>query len=71
MNDRMTVALRVLTSIQDQKDPSPWDVALLRGWVSSRDQGEAADVLACIIIDQEVKRQKADGVMQHNNGRSA
>ena len=71
MNDRMTVAIRVLTSIQDHKDPSPSDIALLRGWVSSRDQGEDADVLACIIIDQEVKRQKADRVMQHNNGTSA
>jgi len=63
MKDRMSVALRVLTTLQGNKHPSPSDVALLRGWVSPQDQSETADVMACIIIKQEMKRRKDDRVM--------
>ena len=52
MHDRMAVALRVLNSLQGGKHPRPSDVELLKSWLSH----EAADVIACVIIAQEMKR---------------
>jgi len=55
--DKTAVALRVLTAINDRKEPDERDVLLLRAYCPDfRDCGP--DELACVAIQEELKRKK-------------
>jgi hypothetical protein len=51
MNERMAVAERVLTSIQNFETPSQADLAALQRWVEPKDAYADPDELACIVIN--------------------
>ena len=60
MKERMAVALRVLESVQRRVPPDAADIELLKGWVDPTEQSFDDDVMACIIINEEMKRRKED-----------
>jgi hypothetical protein len=64
MIDKIVVALRVLTSMQNHTHPVSADVKLLQSWVDPVDRGARYDELACIVIGEEVQRRKNSRVMQ-------
>jgi hypothetical protein len=64
MTDRITVALRVLTSIQNHTHPVSADIRLLQSWVEPEHKQARYDELACLVIGEEVQRRKSLKVMQ-------
>ncbi len=54
MNERLMVAVRALSCINEHSRPDAQDIASLRGWVDLRDSGADDDELARIVIDAEI-----------------
>jgi len=56
--EKTKVALRVLTALNEKRDPDPKDLALLRAYCpEGRDLGP--DELACMAIQQALEARKA------------
>jgi hypothetical protein len=64
MDDRMEIALRVLQSIQEHTQPISMDVDLLKSWVDPTERGVDHDVLACIVINAEIKLRKQNRILK-------
>lgn len=64
MNEKIVVAVRVLTSFHNHTDPVQSDIENLRSWVRSLDRSADPDELACIVIIAETQR------VQNARGRS-
>lgn len=58
MYDRMSVALRVLTFVEDHTNPLQADIESLRGWVDIGDCSADPDELACMVINAEIQHRK-------------
>jgi hypothetical protein len=56
MEDRIDVAWRVLTCIQNHTEPVEADVERLRSWVDPQDRAADDDDLAYLVIATEVQR---------------
>jgi hypothetical protein len=57
-SERTALALRVLTAINDRREPDEREVALLRS-LHPEYRDYAADELACIVIQDAMQRKKA------------
>ena len=66
MNEKMAVALRVLTFVETHTDPVQLDIATLQSWVDPGDRSADPDELACIVIMAEVQRKKNSEIMQRS-----
>jgi hypothetical protein len=64
MNERVAVALRVLTSIQNHTHPVSADIKLLQSWVDREERDARYDELACIVIGEEIQRRRNSRHMQ-------
>jgi hypothetical protein len=58
MEDRMSVALRVLTFNHDHTNPLQSDIESLQCWVGAESRSADHDELARIIIGEEIERVK-------------
>ena len=56
----MKTALRVLTALTEQCQPSPLDVDTLRRYAGSQHEGLALEQLACDVIQQSLGRYTAE-----------
>jgi hypothetical protein len=59
MTDKIAVALRVLSSIQNHTHPVAGDIERLQNWVAPEQRETRYDELACIVIADEAQRQRA------------
>ena len=58
MKERIAIAERVLTSMQNLQVPSQADLAALQSWVEPKKADADPDELACIVINTELQRRK-------------
>ena len=58
MDERMRVALRVLTAVLNHQRPDATEVLLLRTWVAEEHRNEEPDQLARLIISAEIQRRR-------------
>jgi hypothetical protein len=56
--NKMVVALRVLTFLQEHTNPIQADIENLRDWVSPEQRDADSDELACIVINAEIEQSK-------------
>ena len=56
MRERMAVAGRVLTSIQNHRRPDRSDIESLRSWIDPQYRAADYDELACLVIMAELQR---------------
>jgi hypothetical protein len=64
MKERVVVALRVLTAIQEHGVPIQSDIESLLSWVDSLDRNADPDELACMVITAELQRRKNVRIMR-------
>jgi hypothetical protein len=58
MKDRMLVALRVLTCIQEHTDPIQSDIKKLKGWISAENRFADSEEVALVVLSLELDRRK-------------
>jgi hypothetical protein len=58
MNDRLLVALRVLTCLQEHTDPIQSDIKKLKGWVGTNNRSTDAEQVAFLVLARELDRRE-------------
>jgi len=59
MNQKLDVALRVMTAIRERTNPLRSDLKSLQTWTDSTNRNASSYDLACMVISAELQRMKS------------